>query len=206
MSGTLPTGLALSTAGIISGTPNATGTFTFTVQVGQHSVDRHTVLHRRGHGPQHYHQLSALARNCRTELFADSHRDRRRSSLCLDDRLGLIAAGLSLSASGVITGIPATAGTSNFSVKLTDAALNSTTQAFTLIVGAAPPLVRSGVLAHIAAGGPPDSMWTTTIYLANTSSNQVTVALSMHGDDGNALVLPMTVTQQGAAQAVTASS
>jgi hypothetical protein len=61
---------------------------------------------------------------------------------------------------------------------------------------------RAGVLTHIAAGGG----WTTVISLINTSAAQVTLQVVLRGDDGNALGLPVTITQRGAAQTVTASS
>jgi hypothetical protein len=56
--------------------------------------------------------------------------------------------------------------------------------------------LRSGVLSHIAAGGP----WTTVISLINTSAAAVPVTLNLHGDDGTPLVLPLTTTLQGVTQ------
>jgi hypothetical protein len=50
--------------------------------------------------------------------------------------------------------------------------------------------------AHIAAGGG----WTTTISLINTSPAPVPVTVTFHGDDGNPLALPATITQQGVTQ------
>jgi hypothetical protein len=107
-----------------------------------------------------------------------------------------------LSPAGAIAGTPAVAGTSTFTVKLTDASSAAATQTFTLTIIATPPLSRSGVLGHIAAGGG----WTTTIYLANTSASQIAVMLAFHADDGSALNLPISVTLQGATQPVTAPS
>jgi hypothetical protein len=64
------------------------------------------------------------------------------------------------------------------------------------------PLVRAGTLSHIAAGGD----WVTTISLINTSSAPVAARLVFHADDGSALSLPLSVTQQGATQSVTAAT
>jgi hypothetical protein len=58
-----------------------------------------------------------------------------------------------------------------------------------------------GVLSHIAAGGP----WTTVITLVNTSSTAVPVTVTFYNDDGNALSLPTTATNQGAIQTATSS-
>lgn len=66
----------------------------------------------------------------------------------------------------------------------------------------APTLTRSGVLSHIAAGGG----WTTVITLVNTSSAALAVSVVLHNDDGSALTLPVTITQQGASQPTTTAS
>jgi hypothetical protein len=82
---------------------------------------------------------------------------------------------------------------------------NNATVTFQASVGGAPPTSvpsRSGVLSHIAAGGG----WTTVITLINTSSSAVPVTVVLHGDDGSALTLPVTTTQQGASQTSTTAS
>lgn len=61
---------------------------------------------------------------------------------------------------------------------------------------------RTGVVSHIAAGG----AWTTVITLVNTSSAAVPVTVTFHNDDGSALNLPVTTTNQGGTQAATTSS
>ncbi len=61
---------------------------------------------------------------------------------------------------------------------------------------------RTGIFSQIAAGG----TWTTTITLVNTSPAPVSVTVTFHSDDGSALSLPVTTTNQGAAQSVTSSS
>lgn len=62
--------------------------------------------------------------------------------------------------------------------------------------------VRTGVLSHIAAGGG----WSTVITLINTLSAAVPVTVTLHNDDGSALTLPVTTTQQGASQTTATSS
>ena len=62
-------------------------------------------------------------------------------------------------------------------------------------------LSRAGTLSHIAAGGP----WDTMIWLINNSTATVNVELDLHADDGSALTVPLTITQQGATQSITAS-
>jgi sugar lactone lactonase YvrE len=203
VSGALPAGLTLSTPGTINGTPTTSGVSLFTLQATDSTgaiatqsfgltvtvpmITTNSIL-LQGTVGLSYSQTLLAAGGTSPYTWALT--------------TGLLPTGLSLSSAGVITGIPSTAGTYNFTVRLTDAASLTATQSFTIIVVAAPPLTRSGVFAHIAVGGP----WTTTIYVANTSANQAIVALVLHADDGSALNLPMTVTQQGASQSLTASS
>src|ERR1022692_3024861 len=69
-------------------------------------------------------------------------------------------------------------------------------------IGRIQVLGRTGVLSHIAAGGG----WTTVITLINTSLVAVPVTVALHCDDGSALTLPVTTTQQGVSQKTTTSS
>lgn len=115
---------------------------------------------------------------------------------------GALPPGLALSPSGRIGGTPTTAGVFTFTAAVTDSAGGIASQTYSLTVLQAGTMVRSGVLAHIATGGG----WTTVISLNNTSASLVTVNLVYHADDGSALSLPVTVTQQGNPQSGTASS
>ena len=65
-----------------------------------------------------------------------------------------------------------------------------------------PVLTRTGVLSHIAAGGG----WTTVMTVINTSAAAVPVTVAFHNDDGSALTLPVTTTQQGISQTTTTAS
>jgi Putative Ig domain len=56
---------------------------------------------------------------------------------------GTLPAGLSLSAAGVISGTPATAGTSSFTVKVTDSSAATATAALSVVVSASPPVVAT---------------------------------------------------------------
>ena len=53
-------------------------------------------------------------------------------------------------------------------------------------------LTRSGVLSQIAAGGG----WNTTIYLSNTSAQPVPLTLTLRGDDGNPINVPLSITSE----------
>lgn len=61
---------------------------------------------------------------------------------------------------------------------------------------------RVGVFSHVAAGG----SWTTVFSLINNSAAAAPVTVAFHNDDGSALTLPVTFTQQGLPQSTTASS
>lgn len=63
-------------------------------------------------------------------------------------------------------------------------------------------LVRVGTLSHIAAG----DVWDTAISLINASYAPIGISLVFHANDGSALTLPLTVTQQGATQSVTTAT
>jgi photosystem II stability/assembly factor-like uncharacterized protein len=115
---------------------------------------------------------------------------------------GTLPPGLTLSTDGSIFGTPTAASTYTFTIVVTDAAGGVATQTYTLSVIAAPPLTRSGVLSQIAAGGG----WTTEVSLSNSSSSAVIVSIQLHAEDGTALSLPESITQQGAPQTATAAS
>jgi sugar lactone lactonase YvrE len=202
-SGSLPRGLSLSPAGLISGTPAAAGSSTFSVQVADAALAIATLSFTLTVTVPAITTNSPLLQgtvglNYSQTLSATGGAPPYTWTLLS----GALPPGLALSSTGVITGIPTAVGTSNVTIKVVDAAANTATQDFTIVVLSAPSLTRSGVLAHVAAGGG----WSTTVYLANVTSNQIAVAITIRTDDGTALNLPLTVTQQGASQNLTTST
>ena len=121
ISGNLPPGLALDTSGALTGTPTAAGAFTFTVQVsdvnGQIDTSTYTatttqtsiVTGALPNGKVGNAYSKTLVANSGTAPYAWSIIG------------GALPAGLSLSADGVISGTPTTAGTAGVTVQVTDA-------------------------------------------------------------------------------------
>ncbi len=134
-SGTLPAGLTLSSAGLVSGTPTAAGSSTFIVQVTDASsrtatkaltlqvsasiTITTTTLPGGTVGTSYSQQLSAAGGATPYAWTIAS---------------GSLPAGLTLSASGVISGTPTAAGSPSFTVRVTDAASRTATQSLTITV------------------------------------------------------------------------
>jgi hypothetical protein len=114
---------------------------------------------------------------------------------------GAMPSGLSLSSTGVISGIPTAAGELSFTVQVTDAASSSVMQTYFVPIDPAiatgPSFV--GSMAHIAA----EENWTTTFTLVNKQGASAGAQLSFFGDPADAsgdgpLPLPLTFPQQQA--------
>ncbi|HUO29752.1 MAG TPA: putative Ig domain-containing protein [Bryobacteraceae bacterium] len=134
--GALPGGLSFSAAGVINGTPNAAGTFTFTVQVadslsvtatkqlqititGGISITTAAVLPDAAVNESYSQTLSA-AGGVAPYTWAVT--------------AGSLPAGLTLSAAGALTGKPSAAGTFQLTVTVMDNAQAAASQQFTLVV------------------------------------------------------------------------
>ena len=206
ISGALPSGLTLSSPGTITGTPTTPVTSNFTVRVTDSTSSSATQAFRLTISPGLTITTPQTLPSGTTNVFYSQTLAAGGGSPGYVWSLisGVLPSGLTLSSSGTITGTPTTAGISTFTARVTDSSLATATQAYTLTVtaGTLPPLPRSGVLAHVAAGG----AWTTVITLVNTSIAVVPVTVALHNDDGSALSLPVTTTQQGVSQTTTASS
>jgi hypothetical protein len=171
-SGTLPVGLTLTAAtGAISGVPTAAGASSFTVQV----TDSNSTTNTKSlsitvalppsvsttslpSGPQFGAYSATLAATSGTTPYSWSIAS------------GTLPSGLALASStGVISGTPTAAGTSNFTVQVTDSYSESATQALSITILAAPAVtttslpggaVNSSYSATLAAtGGTPPYGW-----------------------------------------------
>jgi hypothetical protein len=141
VAGTLPQNLILnSTTGAISGTPTATGTSAFTVQVvdtaGQVDTQALSILINPATPPI----ITTTSLDGGTVGLAYSQplqASGGTGSLVWSISGGSLPANLTLSSDGVISGTPTNAGTSNFTVRVTDALAQSDTQPLSIVVSAA---------------------------------------------------------------------
>ena len=204
-SGTLPAGLALSSAGAITGTPTGAGTYSFTVRVTDSASITATKTFSLTISPP------PLTITTSSPLLSGFTNGTYSQALTASGGVspytwtitsGTLPPGLALSSAGAITGTPTTAGTYSFTVRVADSASTTATQTFSLTVVAAATLTRAGALSQIGAGGG----WDSTILLINTSSAPVAARLVFHNDDGSSLSLPLSVTLQGVSQSITTAT
>lgn len=164
LTGALPTGITLSSGGLLSGTPIASGTSNFTVR----STDAHgqlvdsayslvigaptinlapTTLGSMTQGVAYSQTLSASGGTAPYSYTVTS---------------GTLPSGMTLSPGGLLSGVPTSAGASNFTITATDSLASTGSRAYGLTV-AAPTPVAGNVSLTVSA---------------NSSANPVTLNLS----------------------------
>jgi hypothetical protein len=158
ISGSAPQGLTLSSAGVLSGTPaGPAGSYPFTVQVADSSSPAGTAsevltlaiaapLSLSGSFPDGFVGAPYSA-----ALQATGGTGPYNFALAS----GTLPAGLSLAANGAIAGTPSTAGTSTFSISVTDSsspAHQSSTASFTVTISSSPLVLPSATLPAATLG------------------------------------------------------
>lgn len=155
----LPPGLSLSPAGIISGVPSVEGSFTFTVRVEEQGAIATRafsllVLPALRITSANLSSWTVGAPYPQTSLTATGGSGNYSWAVTS----GTLPAGLTLSARGVLSGTPSSAGQARFTIQVVDGAENVATAEFTILMNAVPQITMSTI--PIAIGGRP---YTTTL-------------------------------------------
>jgi hypothetical protein len=183
LSGSLPQGLALSSAGSITGTANTAGTSSFTIEVTDSAAvtaaKQLSIVVAGGLSITTAATLPAALLNAgysQTLTAAGGTPPYTWS--------GTLPVGLTLSASGAITGVPTAAGTFQFTVTVNDSAGLTASRQFTLIVGTGLAITTTAMpggkvgasysQALTATGGTPP-------YTFSTSTGSLPPGLMLHG-------------------------
>jgi hypothetical protein len=176
-SGSLPAGLNLSTAGLLSGTPTAPGTSSFTIRVtSQSPTQESTRTYQIAVGPALSISTATLPGATRfvpysTTLSATG--GVAPYSWSVVSGSGNLPTGLSLSSTGVLSGNPTTVQTSNFSLRVTDSGGATATRALSIsVVQGVLRITTEGLPVGIqgfayrhqfeASGGPTPYSWAIT--------------------------------------------
>jgi hypothetical protein len=142
VSGSLPTGLTLSSGGVISGTPTSSLNASFTVRatdVNGNTVDRTFTIPNVGPTWNTASGAITAAFKGSSYSFTFSASDDSGISPTYSISSGSLPSGLSLSSAGVISGTPTVFVSTNtptsFTVRITDNAGNTSDRNFTITVG-----------------------------------------------------------------------
>jgi large repetitive protein len=137
---TLPAGLSLSSSGVLSGTPTASGSYSFTVTLsdGVVSVSR-TYSSFTVANASISIAPSSLPNGTVGAVYSQTlSASGGTSPYAFTITAGALPAGLSMSSSGVISGTPTAGGTFNLTVRATDADSNTATKTYSGWTIAAP--------------------------------------------------------------------
>ena len=186
--GMLPPGLTLSTTGVISGTPTATGTFTFTIQVtdGTGTIVQ-TVVTVVVSAPALTIMTAGTlpAGTAGTAYLQGFQALNGTGTLTWSLAGGTLPPGLSVSPSGVLSGTPTQGGTFSFTVQVTDGGGATATQTFVVVIAAPAqvPAVTASLSATVSAGDQP--MVTIMLAAPYPLPIQVTATLQLTPNPGN---------------------
>jgi hypothetical protein len=134
--GTFPNGLALSGAGSLTGTPSAAGTFSFTVQVSDLEGFTAAAQFTISVSSITITPVTLPAGSVNTPYAQTLVAGGGKPPYSWTLTSGALPAGLHLSSSGTIAGTPPNAGTSTFTVSVTDSASIQASLPFTLLIQA----------------------------------------------------------------------
>ncbi|WP_422403825.1 putative Ig domain-containing protein [Pseudomonas sp. GZD-209] len=163
-SGALPSGLSLSSSGTLSGVPTVSGSFNFTVQSSDANSQVATRSYTLTIGAPTVSitppNLNALTQDVAYSQTLTASGGTAPYSFAVTS--GAVPSGLSLSASGVLSGTPTSAGPYSFTVTATDSLAFSASQPYSGSVNAPTPVAGNLNLT----------------VMANSSANPVTLNLS----------------------------
>jgi carbon monoxide dehydrogenase subunit G len=157
-SGFLPAGIALSSSGVLSGTPTAAGTFNFTITATDSST---------GTGPFTGSRAYTLTISAPTISITPSTLPAGTAGTAYSQTLtasggtggysyglttGNLPPGVALSSGGVLSGIPTTGGTFNFTITATDSHAFTGSQAYSIIIGTPTITIAPATLPAGTAG------------------------------------------------------
>jgi uncharacterized repeat protein (TIGR01451 family) len=134
-SGSLPAGISLSAGGNLSGTPTATGTFNFTVQVtdanSQSATEATSITVSAGVSTTFAAPPGAVVNTAYTDTLTATG---GTTPYTWSVNAGSLPPGITLTSAGVLAGTPTTAGSYIFSVNVVDANNGIATASITLVV------------------------------------------------------------------------
>lgn len=154
--GALPAGVSLSSAGVLSGTPTATGTFNFTAQV----TDGASATVSRAFSLK-INTVTALGFATGSPLPGGTVGVEYGRGIAITGgtspytqavTAGALPPGLGLASNGLVTGTPTTAGTFAFTDTVTDAVGATASRTFSITIGAASPSITTTALPTGAIG------------------------------------------------------
>lgn len=140
--GTLPAGLTLSSAGVLSGAPTAAGTFNFTVRVTDAATQTATQpLTLVVQAPTVALSPATLPGGTAGSAYAQTlTASGGQGPYTYAVTGGALPAGLSLGSTGVLSGTPSASGSFNVTITATDCNGFTGSQAYTLVVGQPAPV------------------------------------------------------------------
>jgi Putative Ig domain/RTX calcium-binding nonapeptide repeat (4 copies) len=158
-SGALPAGLALGAGGTISGTPTSAGVSTFTVRAtdSRSQTDTQELTLAVASPPAPTITTTSLIGGAVGRAYSQALMATDGTpgyGWTLDS--GSLPAGLALSSSGSITGIPTIVGSSTFTVRVTDSRSQTDTQELTITVEPPPPNCHLSYPTVCIPPSPPD--------------------------------------------------
>src|SRR5450756_776271 len=175
--GTLPQGLSLAAStGVISGTPSTPGTAAFTVRLADSGGGSATAALSLTINPP---ALGITTSSLPAGIVGVAYSQALGASggtppYTWSVASGSLPAGLSLAAGGTISGTPGTAGSSSFTVRVTDSASASATAALSLTIN--PPALGI-TTSSLPAGTAGSSSF--TVRVTDSASASATAALSL---------------------------
>src|SRR5881296_1954232 len=219
-SGTLPTGLSLSSSGTLSGTPTVAGAFPFTVAVkdaASASASASLSINVVSIPPLQVTSSQLSGGTVGTTYSATLNASGGTSPYSWSVSSGTLPTGLSLSSSGTLSGTPTVAGAFPFTVAVKDAASASASASLSINVVSIPPLQ---VTSSQLSGGTVGTTYSATLnasggtspYSWSVSSGTLPTGLSLSssgtlsGTPTVAGAFPFTVAVKDAASASASAS
>jgi hypothetical protein len=197
--GALPKGLSLSSAGGISGTPTASGTFTFAAEVTDSSAPVQTAqmtysltISAAATTPLSITTASLASAKVGTAYAATLGATGGTTPYKWSITSGTLNKGLSLSSAGAISGTPTAAGTASFTVQVTDSSAPAltATQTLSLVIASntSTLAISTTSLADGQVGGSYSATATatggTTPYTWSLASGTLPAGLTLGGSTG----------------------